>query len=337
MGSIIHKVRNTGRNLGLIKGAAIAGLRLRRVPLFASLEVTRRCNGLCQYCHSVASATDDLPAATWTAIIDDLAASGTRVVSFTGGEPLLRKDLPRLVDHAVARNIEVKLNTNGMLLPAALPRLRGLSSISLSVDGVREVNDAIRGRGAFDAAVDGMSAARAHGVPFKIFTVLSRDNLDRLPEFLEFISERHALTQFQPIYNLYLRQHVEVNPRQPEPAAMRRAIDLIVSAKRRGYPVQNSLAGLAYLRRWPGPAPITCGGGRFFVRITATGDMEICGLQGDTTPGGIRAQDGVMRGMERLGVTGCATCWCAARLELNLALGLDARAARYVLSYIWSQ
>lgn len=96
--------------------------------------------------------------------IETAAAQGARSYAFTGGEPFLHPELLTLVDLALARG-SLDILTNGMLIDAELARAlaeRAAASphsldIRVSLDGIdAEENDAVRGRGVFEAAVQGM-------------------------------------------------------------------------------------------------------------------------------------------------------------------------------------
>ncbi|MBN2358345.1 MAG: radical SAM protein, partial [Deltaproteobacteria bacterium] len=87
-------------------------------PVLVSFAVTRRCNLRCPHCYSE-SVEEPHPRELNTdeacAVIHDVAAAGTRMIIFDGGEPTLREDLPILVEHAAREGLAPLLGTNGML------------------------------------------------------------------------------------------------------------------------------------------------------------------------------------------------------------------------------
>lgn len=88
------------------------------------LEVTTRCNLSCQYCYNVwndrSYPRDALGTAGMQALISRICEqTGCDLLTLTGGEPLLREDLPALVAHARSRGVGVNLITNGTLLDAS--------------------------------------------------------------------------------------------------------------------------------------------------------------------------------------------------------------------------
>lgn len=158
-------------------------------------ECDLRCR-MCRFWQGVYEEPGRTPLASHeiVALLDHAAASGTRSVILTGGEPFLRADLLDVVDAASARFPFVRLQTNGLHLDeAATERLvaSGLDVLWVSLDGVGELHDRIRGRvGAFERIVAGLmrldDAKRRAGRPnpqvFVNVTVLpeNRDALEPL-------------------------------------------------------------------------------------------------------------------------------------------------------------
>lgn len=95
-------------------------------PAEVMMELEPRCNFDCDYCFNKKSFAargrniQPLSGAYLKKIIDGVAAAGVKIVRFTGGEPLLRKDIFKLGAHAKRRGLEVRLNTNGYLLTPVL-------------------------------------------------------------------------------------------------------------------------------------------------------------------------------------------------------------------------
>ncbi|MEQ8768706.1 MAG: radical SAM protein [Planctomycetota bacterium] len=171
-------------------------------PVLATVVLTYQCNLRCFMCDSWRRG-DDRP--TWDTaeirrLIDTLARMGTTGLGFTGGEPLLRKDLDEILRHAVQAGPIVHLNTNGTLLTRErTERLvdTGLQSVNLSLDGaIAETHDEIRGaKGAFDKvlrAAENLLAVRSErgtGPRVHFVTVVSGKNTGEVRAALE-LTER---------------------------------------------------------------------------------------------------------------------------------------------------
>jgi len=149
-------------------------------------NVTRRCNLKCVHCYSSSqdvSYADELTTKEGKCVLDDLAQFGAPVVLFSGGEPLLRKDLPELAQYAVDKGLRAVISTNGTLITKKLARELqkiGLSYIGVSLDGTQKTNDRFRGKkGASATALEGIRNCRDAGIKVGIrFTVNNRNLQD---------------------------------------------------------------------------------------------------------------------------------------------------------------
>ena len=132
---------------------------------------TRRCNLHCAHRY-IDSFDREHPGELTTedalAMVDDLAAFGSPVLLISGGEPLRRPDLETVAARAVGAGMRVVVSTNGTLMAAertAKLAEIGVSYVGISIDGRPHTHDHFRGmRGAFDAAMDGVSACQQAGI-----------------------------------------------------------------------------------------------------------------------------------------------------------------------------
>lgn len=148
------------------------------------ISVTPRCNFRCTYCDPLGVGAHEPPgtltAECFETILAAAAGLGMRSVRFTGGEPLLRKDLPRLVRSARAMpGVEdVAVTTNASALEKRLPELlaAGLDRVNISLDAVDpEVFALATGGGDFAKVWRGIEAAEAAGLtPVKLNAVVLR-------------------------------------------------------------------------------------------------------------------------------------------------------------------
>jgi cyclic pyranopterin phosphate synthase len=174
----------------------------RRIE-YLRVSITDKCNLRCVYCMPVEGLPwlkrDELLTYEEIAhIVGVMAPLGLRRVRFTGGEPLVRRDLPRLVE-MVARveGIEdLSLSTNAVLLADLADDLRraGINRVNVSLDSLRsERVDAIARRpGSYARIMEGLAAAEAVGFgPIKINVVLiGGQNDDEVADFAEITRER---------------------------------------------------------------------------------------------------------------------------------------------------
>lgn len=241
------------------------------------LHVTKACNLHCSYCYCSASQPlpDELRTEELMRLWPDLLALRPRKVILTGGEPLLRPDILDLLrglqaadpQHHVLRC----LNTNGYNVTSELAwELVGLADEArVSLDGLRERNDAVRGAGSFDAAIQALETFYAVGFEPKVLVTVTAMSAPNLEELLCFLFERKLtrinLNGFRPIGRGY--GHVEWQAdTEAVQAAVRRAYA-------RCYPGRPSPSPPP--ERPVNAGPWNCGVGRY-LNIMPNGDVFPC-------------------------------------------------------------
>lgn len=159
------------------------------------LQLTRNCNLHCWFCgqwgrkgffpDSIGTAMT-LP--EWRCVIDSLRHYGETsgqvpMVILWGGEPLLSPDFAAVVEYLRIYEFELGMVTNGVLLGEYMALCReAFRTIYVSLDGPREVHDAIRGGGVFDQTAANLQQLRGGRAKLIITSVISPENVDLLPE-----------------------------------------------------------------------------------------------------------------------------------------------------------
>ncbi len=167
----------------------------RRVE-YLRISVTDKCNLRCVYCMPLEGLDwlkreNLLSYEEIASVLRTMAGMGLEKVRITGGEPLVRKDLPRLVEMIaeIPGIIDISLSTNAVLLGDQAQALRdaGISRVNVSLDSLQEERvDAIARRpGSFGRIMEGLDAAEAVGFdPIKINVVLiGGQNDDEIEDF----------------------------------------------------------------------------------------------------------------------------------------------------------
>lgn len=135
---------------GLLRRAQFLYPLLKIEPSSSIIMITNRCNLRCMMCKQWrAPGGEELSTEDWKNIIKELKKNGIRNINFTGGEPLLRKDIAELIAYAVSNGFVVGLTTNGLLLDKKLMVSlidAGLRSIALSIDALYNRYEQIRGQ-----------------------------------------------------------------------------------------------------------------------------------------------------------------------------------------------
>lgn len=150
-------------------------------------QLTNRCNYQCSYCIFASGPRRDKEELTQQEVlrvIDQIADLGFKHIKFTGGEPLVRKDLWRILQRAKDRNLGFDISTNASLLTR--PQASLLSSIApkfvhVSLDGSdRYEHEYVRGSGSFKPTIDGIKLLGQLDVKLRIGSVIHRQNQNSL-------------------------------------------------------------------------------------------------------------------------------------------------------------
>jgi radical SAM protein with 4Fe4S-binding SPASM domain len=172
----------------------IAEARARNGLLSMELELSRACNLRCIYCYAGSGLPlqNELTLDEIYSAIDQAVALGARkIIVLGGGEPLLYKDLFKVIDYIQARGITADLFTNGMLVTPEKARAlyeRKVSVVIKMNSRNPEIQDRLAGQaGAFTAIDQGLQNLLAAGYPDEehtlgVETIVCRQNFDELPE-----------------------------------------------------------------------------------------------------------------------------------------------------------
>jgi Y-X(10)_GDL-associated radical SAM protein len=165
--------------------------RRRHVPIHAIWEITLACNLKCQHCGSRAGRPRprELSTEECLDVVRRLARLGTREVTLIGGEAYLRPDWIDIIravhEHGMYCAIQTGArNLTDARLAAAVEA--GLQGLGVSIDGLPELHDRIRGvTGSYDQAIDALRRAKAAGLRVSVNTVIGAPTVEQLPEIFE--------------------------------------------------------------------------------------------------------------------------------------------------------
>ena len=168
-------------------------------PRYAVWELTLACTLACRHCGSRAGQARPREFSTEEAlrVVRELAALGVREVTLIGGEAYLREDWEEIVVALNRRRIQTSVVTGGRGLTAERARRAlkaGVASVSVSVDGLADGHDYLRGwKGSFDAAMGALDNLRAVGVPITANTQVNRVNFTELEPLCAVLLDRGVL------------------------------------------------------------------------------------------------------------------------------------------------
>ncbi len=235
-------------------------------PRVLAWELTRRCPLKCRHCRASSTCLDMEDGLSREECLKAIATCPAKLIIWTGGEPMVRGDLEKLVSAAKARGIESVLAPCGMLVTDE--RLRslkeaGVRACSFSVDGAtRAMHDGWRGvDGAWDGVMAAISCAARVGMPFQVNTVVSQLTLPYLGDIHALAGElgavRHDLFFLVPAGRASDLEGLMLS---------RREMDEVRATDFGGIPVHFTCH------------PAGCLGGRGFAFISARGELKMCGF-----------------------------------------------------------
>ncbi|MFQ6753329.1 pyrroloquinoline quinone biosynthesis protein PqqE [Cereibacter sphaeroides] len=170
------------------------------LPMAVLAELTHRCPLQCPYCSNpvaLEAASRELSTEDWQRVIGELAALGVLQIHFSGGEPLVRRDLVALVAHADGAGLYTNLITSAVMFTRAkVAELAeaGLAHVQVSLQGASApLAERIGGfRGGHAKKIEAAGWVRAEGMALTLNAVMHRQNLDELPRIVEMAVEMGA-------------------------------------------------------------------------------------------------------------------------------------------------
>ncbi|GAU86547.1 coenzyme PQQ synthesis protein E [Bosea sp. BIWAKO-01] len=166
-------------------------------PMGLLAELTHRCSLRCPYCSNpleLDRRSGELSTSEWKRLIDEAAALGVLHIYFSGGEPMLRRDIAELVAYAHQAGLYTNMITSGVgFQPAVLDAVAeaGLDHIQLSIQAIdAETCDRVAGyTGAWRRKHEVAAAIARLGLRLTVNAVVHRDNVQQISAFVELAEE----------------------------------------------------------------------------------------------------------------------------------------------------
>ncbi|MBU0761668.1 MAG: radical SAM protein, partial [Candidatus Altiarchaeota archaeon] len=171
-----------------------------RVPLKVVYYVSYNCNLKCSFCERRTRQSKELTTDQVKKCMREFKGLGTVGWSFSGGEALLREDISDLIKYARKQGFKCNLVSNAWFIPEKIDIVEELDSIVISLDGPKEIHDAIRGKGSYDRVITSLELLKDRKPTVIINTVLNKTNLDSLDEILEIIEKYNCGWEIQPVF-----------------------------------------------------------------------------------------------------------------------------------------
>ncbi len=290
----------------VIKGLAYFGVRKPFVPgapFQVVWDVTYACNLRCKHCYATAGKplSDELTTEEALDAIDKFDRLGVTIISFSGGEPLVRKDIFDLISYAVSKGIYVAVATNGTLITEEMARKmkeNGVGYVQISLDGTKKTHDTFRGiSGCYDKTVEGIKNAVKEGLFVNVSMTVTKLNITEVPKVID-LCERLNVDWFMHYNFIPTGRGRDIVDLDLSPEEREELLKLLYNKNHKSrlsllstapqfarvslqcgagfvpthfYNV-NAREGLIQLAEFIGG----CGAGRFYMSMRANGDIQPC-------------------------------------------------------------
>ncbi len=222
-------------------------------------NVGQRCNLKCVHCYSQSKDIEypgELNTKEAKAMLDGLAEYGAPVILFSGGEPLMRKDLMELITYAKDKGLRAVISTNGTLITeekAEELKQFGLSYVGISLDGLRETNDKFRGiEGAFDDALQGIRNCLKLGIKVGLRFTINKRNAQDIPGIFELI-EKEKIPRVCFYHLVYSGRGSRLMEEDLTHEETRNVVDLIIDKTKEAHDRGNKIEVLTVDNHADGP------------------------------------------------------------------------------------
>lgn len=177
-------------------------------PMNVLFVAGKKCNSRCIMCDIWKSKEKEENYAQIRKIMDEIHSLGTKNVTFTGGEPFLRKDIFKIISYASKKGLNTTIVTNGTLINKSLIKQilkSGLNNIYFSIDGTKSIHDKIRGKeGVFEKTISNMKnllEIKNRKLKVSVISVLMNQNLEDILDLIVLVKKMHVDSfVMQPIH-----------------------------------------------------------------------------------------------------------------------------------------
>ena len=171
-----------------------------RIPLRVTHIVTNACNLRCKYCYAESfQKQKEMSTKQSMDMMLEFKAMGTKIWKIGGGEPLLRKDIDKIITFGKKQGFTINMDTNGTLVKKNIETLKKLDHVQISLDGPEEVHDKIRGKGVYKQCIEAFDLLNKENVKPLINCVISKHNIDHIEYMCDLAKEKDTFINFQPV------------------------------------------------------------------------------------------------------------------------------------------
>ncbi len=197
-------------------------------------NITRRCNLNCQHCYLESQDKKykgELKTREIKRTIDSFEKLEIPILLLSGGEPLVHKDIFKIIDYAKHKGIHVGLSTNGTLITKKTARMlkkTGIDYVGVSIDGLSGMHDRMRNlKGAYKLAMHGVINSLEAGLKTGIRFTITKANSKELPDVLD-LCVAEKIPRFCMYHLVYSGRGKAMAAQDMDNGARRKIIDFLI-------------------------------------------------------------------------------------------------------------
>jgi radical SAM protein with 4Fe4S-binding SPASM domain len=178
------------------------------------LNITKRCNLKCKHCYLGEEEDQDLPTDLIFKIFDEFEEMGGLRLIVSGGEPLLHPDFWKINDSLKKRAFRSILNSNGILIDEEAAGRFFFDEVQISLDGMKDGHEALRGKGTFKKAIAAIEASIKAGKDVSVATMIHSKNINEFNEMEKLLKELGVIAWIidVPVAEGRLRENLQFYP-----------------------------------------------------------------------------------------------------------------------------
>jgi MoaA/NifB/PqqE/SkfB family radical SAM enzyme len=285
-----------------------------QVPLILSWKLTDDCDFNCCYCNSRKRGLKGIHHEVLKKAISRFYKLGTRRIGFTGGEPLLYKNISDIIEHSRKLGIYTSISTNGWQLDKKIDVIKNIDEVIISLDGRRSFHDKNRRKGSYDKIIRFLKKNSQNHITTKITTasVITKNSIDNINHIIELSKKYGFNCSFQIV-----RDMTNLSPKEEE---LKNIVELLINSKKKGISIIHSYSTLRRFLKNPHNTSNSCYAGKIMMMVDSDGYVFPChdikGFNPKSIFGGV--DDAVENCMEKK----CNGCSCNAYTEINQLITL---------------
>lgn len=308
--------------------------------LSTTFALTFLCNFECAHCGADidnSKAHLDVQTDKILSLIDEMNQHGMLRVGLTGGEPLVRRGIDKIINKSVDSNIMISLTTNGWFVKKYAEALKKVSLLNISLDGTEAVHDFIRKKkGSFAKVIESIKIAKENKIPVLVNTCIMSANIDNIPEISKLVKELNVNWTLDAYFehNVIKEWQKGSNLSRPSNELFKKVIEEL---KKENKNIVNSDEYLDMVTKEKG-APKHCFAGIGYSVISPQGELYPCfPAQMDPKFKGMDLNKmSFEEAFEKMPLyrTGCATCDVICHMEVNNLYSFKPSAIKKAIKYL---